>query len=250
MKNPKSILITGASSGIGEALAMEYADNGISLYLSGRNKERLDKVAAKCKALSATVTTNVINVTNKQATKEWINGITTLDLVIANAGIGKSFKADDDLDEHITEIFDTNLNGVFNTTHPSINKMKKQGRGQIALISSIAGYRGMPSAPGYSASKIAVKGYGEALRGFYHGQNIQINVICPGFVRSRITDKNNFKMPFYMEAPKAAKIIRRDLAKNKGLITFPWQMRMIAGIMFNLIPDFLLEKMLRRLPNK
>ncbi|MDG1857515.1 MAG: SDR family NAD(P)-dependent oxidoreductase [Emcibacteraceae bacterium] len=229
---------------------MEYADNGISLYLSGRNKERLSDVASKCKTLGATVTTKIINVTEKQAMKEWIDGITTLDLVIAKAGMGKSFKVDDDLDEHITEIFDTNLGGVFNTTHPSVTKMQKQGSGQIALISSIAGYRGMPSSPAYSASKVAVKGYGEALRRFYHGQNIQINVICPGFVSSRITDKNNFKMPFYMEAPKAAKIIRRDLAKNKGLITFPWQMRIIAGMMFNLIPDFILEKMLRGLPNK
>jgi len=250
LKNPKSILITGASSGIGEALAMEYADFGITLYISGRNQQRLNEVSAKCRTKGATVTTKVINVTDKTQMKDWIDGITNLDLVIANAGIGKSFKSDGDIDAHVTEIFDTNLGGVFNTTHPSIEKMKKQGAGQIALISSIAGYRGMPSAPAYSASKVAVKGYGEALRGFYHANNIQINVICPGFVRSRITDKNNFKMPFYMEATRAAKIIRRDLAKNKGLITFPWQMRIIAGIAFNLVPDFILEKMLRALPNK
>ncbi|MBT7583043.1 MAG: SDR family NAD(P)-dependent oxidoreductase, partial [Kordiimonadaceae bacterium] len=104
--------------------------------------------------------------------------------------------------------------------------------------------------PAYSTSKVAVKAYGEALRGLYHDQGIEINVICPGFVRSRITDKNNFKMPFFMEAEKAAKIIRKGLANNKRLITFPWQMRIIMGSLVRFMPEFLLGKILRGLPIK
>jgi len=128
--------------------------------------------------------------------------------------------------------------------------MKKRRCGQIAIVSLIAGYRGMPSSPAYSTSKVTVKAYGEALRGFYHGHGIKINVICPGFVRSHITDNNKFNMPFLMESEKAAKIIRRDLAKNKGLITFPWQMRLIMGGMVRFVPELLLEKFLRKLPHK
>ncbi|MCC3859966.1 SDR family NAD(P)-dependent oxidoreductase [Pseudemcibacter aquimaris] len=244
MKNPKSILITGASSGIGAALATEYAADGVTLYLSGRNEERLNDIKSACASKGATVNTKIIDVTEKQAMQDWISSIPHLDIVIANAGISSGVGGD------IREIFSTNVDGVFNTVEPALETMKQKGRGQIAIVSSIAGFRGLPSSPAYSASKSAVKAYGEALRGQYHDQNIQINVICPGFVRSHITDQNNFKMPFFMEADKAAKIIRAGLSKDKGLITFPWQMKLITSFVFNLIPEFLLEKILRKLPSK
>ena len=250
MKNPKSILITGASSGIGRALALEYASSGINLYLCGRDPERLEEIGVACEEMGATVETQIIDVTNKTQLSVWIDKIMTLDLVIANAGIGQSLKPEDNLADHTKEIFDVNLNGVFNTIHPAIEKMKVTNSGQIAIISSIAGYHGMPSAPAYSASKVAVKAYGEALRGYYFNHGIEVNVICPGFVRSRITDKNNFTMPFFMEAEKAAKIIRNGLEKNKGLIAFPWQTRMLMGSMVRFLPEFILEKILRSLPEK
>ncbi len=250
MKNPKSILITGASSGIGEALAMEYACEGVSLYISGRNQERLNTVKLNCQIKGAVVYEKAIDVTNEQAMKDWIDAIEPLDMVIANAGIGKSFKVEDDLAEHAKEIFDVNWNGVLNTIHPAIDLMKKRGHGQIAIISSLSGYHGMPSAPAYSTSKVAVKAYGEALRGFYHKHGIKINVVCPGFVRSRITDKNDFPMPFFMEADKAAIIIRNGLEKNKGHIAFPWQTKLIFATLVRMLPEFILEKLLRRLPDK
>ncbi|MBT5073362.1 MAG: SDR family NAD(P)-dependent oxidoreductase [Kordiimonadaceae bacterium] len=244
MKNPKSILITGANSGIGEALAKEYAGQGVTLYLSGRNLERLDKVKTACEVMGATVLTKIINVTDEIKMSEWIKECGALDLVIANAGISSGGNVP------IKDIFDVNVNGVFHTVEPALIGMSKRGQGQIAIISSIAGYRGLPSSPAYSTSKVAVKAYGEALRGLYHDQGIEINVICPGFVRSRITDKNNFKMPFFMEAEKAAKIIRKGLANNKRLITFPWQMRIIMGSLVRFMPEFLLGKILRGLPIK
>lgn len=243
-------MITGASSGIGRALALEYASNGIILYLCGRNHDRLDEVGVTCEAMGATVKTRVIDVSVEAEMNDWINAIETLDLVFANAGIGKPFKYEDDLASHTKEIFDVNLAGVFNTIHPVIAKMKIQSVGQIAIISSMAGYHGMPSAPAYSASKVAVKAYGEALRGFYYDHGLEVNVICPGFVRSRITDKNKFAMPFFMEADKAARIIQKGLEKNKGLIAFPWQTRMLMGSMVRFLPEFILEKILRSLPEK
>ena len=161
-----------------------------------------------------------------------------------------SMKTLENIAENTKQIFKINVDGVFNTIHPALNLMESRGNGQIAVVSSLAGYRGLPGSASYSASKVAVKGYGEALRGVYHDRGVEISVICPGFIRSRITDQNDFPMPFFMEAGKAAKIIRRGLEKNKGLIAFPWQMRFAFGAMVRFLPEFLLERVLRQLPEK
>jgi len=123
--------------------------------------------------------------------------------------------------------------------------MKQRGRGQIAIVSSLAGFRGMPSAPAYSASKAAVKVYGEALRGELHEDGIGVTVVCPGFVKSRITDRNEFHMPFLMEADDAARIILRGLERNRARICFPWPMHAAAWLLGALPPawtDSLLRK--------
>ena len=243
-------MITGASSGIGEALAKEYAAPGVTLHLSGRNIERLNAIKAVCEAHGATVHTQIIDVTDEIAMSDWILGCGTLDLVIANAGVSSGIRADDNIAAHTANVFKINVGGVFNTVHPAIERMKPTGRGQIAIVSSVAGFRGLPSSPAYSTSKVTVRAYGEALRGFYHADGLEINIICPGFVRSRLTDKNKFKMPFFMEADRAAKIIRRGLEKNKANIMFPWQMRVLTFTARRLIPEFILERILRRLPKK
>ncbi|WP_321391351.1 SDR family NAD(P)-dependent oxidoreductase [Emcibacter sp.] len=253
MDNPKSILITGASSGIGEALALEYAAPGTHLFLSGRDRERTDTIAEACRTKGATAEGKVIDVRDQDAMTDWINACHAtkpLDLVIANAGIGLGFNKDVDIEKHTADIFAVNVNGVFHTIHPSLDLMRKKGHGQIAIMASLAAYHGMPSSPAYSTSKACVKAYGEALRGAYWSDGIKVTVICPGFVESRITRRNKFPMPFLMTGEKAARIIRRGLARNKARITFPWQIRLMFGGAVRFLPEFLMDRFLRALPDK
>lgn len=234
MKDPKNILITGASSGIGEAVALLYAAPGVTLAISGRNIERLDTVTKALEAKGAVVFSKVIDVTGDKAMAAWIADIdkkAPLDLVIANAGVGVQQGDFDNMHDAAKFTIKVNVGGVFNTIHPALTWMAKRGRGQVAIVSSLAGYLGLPGSPMYSASKNAVRAYGEALRPAYAGKGIEINVICPGWVKSRITDRNQYKMPFFMEVDKAAKIIVRGLAKNKGRISFPWPMVVLMKTM-------------------
>lgn len=254
MKNPRTILITGASSGIGEALALNYARPGIFLALSGRNKDRLSNVAEACRTKGADVTADVVDVADMLAMREWVNRTDDahpLDLVIANAGIsGDSGFKGFDLNEELTrDIFAVNMAGVLNTIFPAITPMRHRKKGQLALVSSIAGFRGLPSAPAYSTSKVMVKAYGEALRGVLKDDGVGVSVICPGFVESRITDTNDFPMPLIMSAPKAAKIIRKGLEKNRILIAFPWPLVTFMWLL-NLLPPCWTNRLLSGLAKK
>lgn len=255
MKNPKNILITGASSGIGEALALHYAAKNIFLALSGRNEERLNKVVEMCRDKGAVVTGTLVDVSDQSAMRKWVAETykeNQIDLVIANAGIsgGTGGRFTGEPIAQARKIFDINVSGVFNTVEPAIEFMQESGSGgQIAIISSLAGFRGWPSAPAYSASKGAVRFYGEALRGALKDTGISVNIVCPGFVKSRMTDVNDFPMPFMMGAEKAAMIIAKGLARNKGRICFP-------GIMYGFVwllsalPDFIAQKILSKAPAK
>jgi len=226
MKHPKSILITGASSGIGEALALEYAGPGMHVALSGRDAERLQSVAQRCRDLGAEVSATVLNVTEREAMAAWVAEVDSaqpLDLVIANAGISSG--AGGTLGESEAQaraLFDVNFTGVLNTIWPAITAMRGRKRGQIAVMSSMAGLTPLPGAPAYSTSKVAVKAYAEALHGALKPEGICVTAICPGFIKSRITDKNDFPMPFFMEAAKAARIMRRGLTKGRISVIFPW----------------------------
>ncbi len=252
MKNPKHILITGASSGIGEALAKHYAQADVILYLSGRNSERLKDVQQKCEAYGAIVQAKIIDVADEDAMALWISDIAQLDLVIANAGIsgGTGGRLDGEPISEARKILNVNLNGALNTIEPALKIMQVQENGgQIALISSLAGFRGWPSSPAYSASKGAVRFYGEALRGALKDTKIDINVVCPGFVKSRITDQNDFPMPFKMEAGKAAEIIANGLARNKGRICFPLPTHFMSWFI-GILPDAFAQKILAKAPAK
>lgn len=220
MRNPQTILITGASNGIGAALAEAYADRGVRLVLGARNAARLAAVAERCRAAGAEVAEQVIDVTDRDAVARWIAGADAerpLELVVANAGIAIGTRGADDIDRVARDTFATNVDGVFNTVHPALELMAARGRGQLALVSSLAGFRGLASSPAYCASKAAVRSYGESLRGFAGRYGVQVSVICPGFVRSGMTATNRFPMPFLMDADKAAALIRARLARAPAM---------------------------------
>jgi len=253
MKTPRHILITGASSGVGQALAGAYAQSGVVLFLCGRNTERLEEVGHDCRTRGAEIFIKTLNVEDPDVMETWVNDCDArhpLDLVIANAGISAGTGGPDgETDEQVRRIFDVNITGVLNTIHPAITRMRDRGRGQIAIMSSIAGFRGMPPAPAYSASKAAVKSYGEGLRGHLKHDGLEISVICPGYVKSRMTDANTFPMPFLMDAPKAAGIIKRGLACNQGRIVFPWPMHALVWLL-SVMPSSWSDRLLGNLPKK
>ena len=225
MRNPKSILITGGSSGIGEALALEYAAPGIRLALTGRSSDRLDAVAESCRTKGAEVSTSVADVRDAAALRAWIEAEddkTPLDLVIANAGVSRAGLEDLDHEARLRRVLATNIEGVINTVQPALDRMRVRKGGQIAIMSSVASFIGMPRAIAYSTSKAAVRTYGEGLRGAVRRDGVEVSVICPGYIRSHLTANNTFSMPFLMDADRAARIIRRGLSRNAARIAFPF----------------------------
>ena len=225
MKSFSSIVLTGASSGIGEALALDYAAPGVALALTGRDSERLETVAVACRAKGATVVAETIDVTDRERLLPWLTAFDEahpVDLVLANAGISID-KDNSSLDDFsiIRKTLDVNINGVLNTVEPLIHPMMTRKRGQIGIVSSLAGFIGLPYSASYNASKAAVRVWGESIRYVLKKDGIGVSVICPGFVVSRITAEAPFPMPFMMTASRASSIIRRGLAANKPRIAFP-----------------------------
>ncbi|MBB42878.1 MAG: short-chain dehydrogenase [Rhodospirillaceae bacterium] len=242
-----SILITGASSGIGEALALEYADFGTHLVLCGRNLARLTHIANSCRKKGATVHDHIADVTDKEAMNNLIHAEGPFNIVFANAGISGERGAG--FSKTTRKIFSVNVAGITNTVIPSVETMLKNGGGQIGIVSSIAGFRGLASAPAYSASKAFVKIWGEALRSRFASSGIRVCVICPGFVESRITANNDFYMPFLMTASRAAHLIRQGMQRNKRLIIFPWQMYLAIKLLM-LLPNIFFDYLTNKFPNK
>ena len=258
MREPKSVLITGASSGIGEALALSYAAPGAFLALTGRDAARSETVAAACRAKGATVLAETVDAADAAAMADFVgraHARQPLDLVIANAGISAGSGGKGESAEQAQRIFDVNVGGVVNTVAPAVERMLAKPRagaaprGQVAIVSSLAGFRGFPGAPAYCASKAAVKIWGEALRGELHARGIEVTVICPGYVRTRMTEDNKFRMPLIMDAERAAGIVRRGLARNKARIAFPWRLHFMVQLIAALPPGWI-DPLFRRLPRK
>ena len=153
---PRHIVITGASSGLGAALVRHYAASGIVLGLLGRNAERLEEVANQCRAAGADVSIGVIDVTQDHAVHDWMaafDRVHPIDLCIANAGVSAGTGGGEESLKQVQHIFRVNVDGVLNTIHPVLQAMQQRGRGQVAIISSMAGWVGLPGAPAYGASK-------------------------------------------------------------------------------------------------
>lgn len=225
MKTFTGIVITGASSGIGEAIALDYARPGAALALTGRDAQRLEAVAGACRAKGATVFAETIDVVERERFAAWLRAFDDahpVDLVLANAGISID-KDNSSIDDFgvIRRTFDVNVYGTLNTVEPLLDRMIARRRGQIAVVSSLAGFIGLPYSASYNASKAAVRVWGESLRYVLKKHGIGVSVICPGFVVSRMTANAPFPMPFLMSSARASSIIRRGLANDRARIAFP-----------------------------
>ena len=250
-------LITGASSGIGAALARACAARGDRLFLCGRDVARLEAVAEECRGLGAEVEAVAVDVADALAVKSWMrecDGRSPLDLVFANAGVSTG----EETEVNVRRTFDINIGGSVNTVLTALALFRSRTAGayarvnckpHIVITASIAGYGPLKACPAYSASKSFLKTWGLSLRGHVASEGIRVSVVCPGFVRSRITDRNTCPMPFFMEADKAAAIILRRVSRNTGLIAFPWPMR-LATWWLSVLPFRFNEAINRLLPKK
>lgn len=252
MQDPRTILITGASSGIGAALAEAYAAPGRTLALTGRNQARLEEVAARCRGRGAGVLTAALDVRDADALAGWIGSVDRehpIDLGIANAGVALGANGGDDSADAVRLTFATNVDGMLNTVLPLVGPMRERRRGQIAIVSSVAGFRGFPGSAAYCASKAADRLYGEGLRGDLAPFGVGVSVICPGFIRTPMTANNPFPMPLLMEPERAAAIIKRGLERNKARIAFPWPTYAVCWLL-GVLPPAWTDGLLRRGPRK
>lgn len=244
----RCIVITGGSSGLGAALAEAYAAPGVTIAITGRNEERLESTAKRCVAKGSTVHLGVIDVTEAEKLKKWLIHLddnTPIDLVIANAGVTETTsKTKTSLEQATRTIFSINVDGVFNTILPIIPRMKKRRRGQIALVSSLAGIATAPASCAYSASKAALKSYGYALRGMLAKHNVAVNTICPGFVSTPMTDVNSFYQPNMVPLHLAVETIQTQLRANVGTILFPTPLYILLWWLFHVVPDHLRDSFL------
>lgn len=253
MKTADHVLITGASSGIGAALARECARRGArQLFLCGRHRERLEAVAAACRAQGADAWTTVLDVTDADAARAWVEACDArapLALVFSNAGVGTGVENE----ANIRQTFATNVMGNLNVVLPALARFRAapsgRARRQVVVTASIAGYAPLSTCPAYAATKAAMKAWALSFRRPLAREGIRMNVLCPGFVRSRITDRNTCPMPFFMEADRAARIILDRVDRNAGLIAFPWPMRLAAWLL-SVCPWRLAEFLSGMLPEK
>lgn len=236
-----TVVITGASSGLGNALALHYAREGTVLGLLGRSSERLNAVAEECRRLGANVFTAAIDVRNRTDMEAWLRNFdadTPIDLLIANAGImaGRPANAVIESSSASYALIETNVLGVLNSVQPVLPNMMARGRGQIGIISSIAGFIPLPDAPTYCASKSAILTYGLALRGALRHSGIDVSVICPGYVATPMMEQESGPKPFAMSARSAADLIIRGLERNRALIAFPFWFALVTRL-GGLLPD-------------
>lgn len=233
MQNPelKTVLITGASGAIGGALAQTYAAPGRLLILHGRHAKRLEAVEADCIGQGAKVITSQLDLTDTALARDWLESLCAqheLDLVVLNAGMNIHIGPNDEPEPWVDSeaLITLNLLSVMALSEIAVRHFRARGQGQLALLSSLAGYFGLPVTPSYCASKAGVKAYGEALRGWLAPLGIRVNVIMPGYVTSPMCDDMPGPKPFEMPPEQAAKIIHQGLARNHARISFPFPLNL------------------------
>lgn len=252
----RSILITGASSGIGEALALRCAAPGVLLHLGARDPVRLAAIAAACQARGAVAQPRLIDVTDRAAMADWIKGAGRLDLVVANAGISAgTLGGRPEAAEQTRAIFATNLDGALNTVYPALEVMAAQPadvdgwRGRIACVASIAAFIALPHSPSYCAAKAALDRWTVATHPLARSMGIRLVSVCPGYVITPMTRVNRFTMPGLMTADRAAAQILRGVAGRGARHVFPAWFGLFVRLA-GLLPQGLIEFATRSVPAK
>lgn len=168
-----------------------------------------------------------------EAAREFLAWAGGADLVVANAGIGEGRRTERVDPARVAEVFGVNLIGTSNTLLPFVGPMRAQGSGVLAAVASVAGFRALPGSVSYSASKAAVLTFMEGLRMDLHGSGVHAMALCPGFVRTPLTDKNDFSMPFLMDCERACRLMVRAIERHRPVYVFPWQMRALGVVLRN-----------------
>ncbi len=233
----KTYWLVGASEGLGRALAKRLDAEGANLILSARNRERLDTLQAELTSASVLV----LDVTDINSVRHAAQAAGDVDGVIYNVGAYEPMRTTDWDSEATLTMADVNFAGALRVLGEVVPKMVKQNQGDITLIGSLAGYRGLPAAIGYGASKAALVSLAETMRFDLRDSDIVVRLVNPGFIKTRLTQKNSFRMPMLMTADEAAARVVKSMRKSRFRTDFPaplsWVLRTIA-----VLPDWLVYR--------
>ena len=228
----KVVFITGASSGIGRALAVELGRRGASLGLLARRAETLAEIVAdveKAGGRALALPSDVKDAVSMRAAAERLRGkFGRIDVLVANAGMGTITDGADLSAEDVAEVINVNLIGAVNSVAAVVPEMIKQGSGQLVAISSLAAYRGLPKSGAYCASKAALSAFFESLRLDLRRTGVDVTIIHPGFIKTPLTDGRHARMPYLMELDDAVGKIVRAIEARKKSCAFPWQLASIV----------------------
>lgn len=229
------IWITGASSGIGRALALHYAEQGHTVCVSARRLARLQALAEESRSMPGDILPFELDVTDAQAARSVLEHIERdvgpIARVVLNAGYYEPAGLEALSLTHFRDTFSVNLDGVLHCLMPCLDAFRESGSGQIAMVASVAGYRGLPRASAYGASKAALIHLAESLKPECRNVGIDVRVVCPGFVTSELTAKNRFAMPAIVSAETAALRIAKGLDTSRFEITFPWRFVVVMKLL-------------------
>jgi short-subunit dehydrogenase len=244
-------VITGASSGIGRAMARALSARGCRVGLIARRRAALDELAEAIRAGGGVAAVAAADVGDRAQVRAAVAGLAEAigpaDLLVANAGVGIPTTLDPVNIEAVEETFRVNLMGVIYAIDAALPAMLARGSGQIAAVSSLAGYRGFPGESAYCASKAAVNTYLEGLRVQLRDRGVSVTTVCPGYVHTPMTAANPGPMPWVLSADEAADRIVRALRRRKKVFNFPWQTAMLVSLARR-APDWLIARIFDELP--
>jgi short-subunit dehydrogenase len=250
----QTAVITGASSGIGWALAKVLAAEGCKVGLLARRKERLEALAEEIRQAGGTAALAPADVADREQTLEAIRDLAgelgPVDLLVAGAGVGTPTELDPVNSADVEQMFRVNVLGVVYAIEAVLPDMLRRGRGHLAAISSIAAYKGLPRESGYCATKAAVNTYLEGLRLQLRSRHITVTTICPGFVLTPMVEHNQFRMPWLLQPDEAAWRIAKALKRKYKVYNFPWQMALCMRLTKNWAPDWLLHLVMSKYEDK